>query len=85
MPDLYILTGANGAGKSTVGYSYLPAAVQKKYTIFDGDKLTLQKKREFYLSGIKFLPSNVSAKPWVKPGRCGIQKRRYELAYPHGQ
>lgn len=55
MPDLYIITGANGAGKSTVGYSYLPVVVQKKYTVFDGDKLTLQKKREFYLAGVKSL------------------------------
>jgi len=48
MPDLYILTGANGAGKSTVGFSYLPRAVQNNCVIFDGDKLTLLKKRELY-------------------------------------
>jgi predicted ABC-type ATPase len=50
MPDLYIIMGSNGAGKSTVGFSYLPEAVQKNNTVFDGDKLTLQKKREFYKS-----------------------------------
>ena len=31
--------GANGAGKSTVGPSYLPAHIQEKHEIFDGDKL----------------------------------------------
>lgn len=53
MPDLYIITGANGAGKSTVGFSYLPTIIQKTHTVFDGDKLTLQKKREFIHAGIK--------------------------------
>ncbi len=48
MPDLYIITGANGAGKSTVGYSYLPMLVQGNCEVFDGDKLTLKKKRELY-------------------------------------
>jgi predicted ABC-type ATPase len=48
MPDLYIITGANGAGKSTVGSSYLPADIQANYPIFDGDKLAMQKQREFY-------------------------------------
>ena len=48
MPDLYIITGANGAGKSTVGFSYLPTVIQKNYTVFDGDKLALQKKRELF-------------------------------------
>lgn len=50
MPDLYIIMGSNGAGKSTVGFSYLPEIVQENFTVFDGDKLTLQKKREFYKS-----------------------------------
>ncbi|MEO6669176.1 MAG: zeta toxin family protein [Ferruginibacter sp.] len=53
MPDLYIITGANGAGKSTVGFSYLPTVIQKNHTVFDGDKLTLQKKREFILGGLR--------------------------------
>ena len=48
MPDLYILMGANGAGKSTTGASYLPLHIQNKYEVFDGDKLYLQKAREFY-------------------------------------
>lgn len=48
MPGLYIITGANGAGKSTVGSSYLPKHIQKKYEIFDGDKLFMRKHRELY-------------------------------------
>jgi len=50
MPDLYIITGSNGAGKSTFGHSYLPKNIQDNNTIFDGDKLYLLKKRELYLS-----------------------------------
>jgi len=48
MPALYIITGANGAGKSTFGFSYLPTQLQHNYTIFDGDKLFLLKRRELY-------------------------------------
>lgn len=51
MPDLYIITGSNGAGKSTLGFSYLPVHLQAN--IFDGDKLFMQKKAEFWQSGIK--------------------------------
>jgi predicted ABC-type ATPase len=39
MPDLYILTGSNGTGKSTTGHFYLPEEFRAKYEIFDGDKL----------------------------------------------
>ncbi|HEY2720692.1 MAG TPA: zeta toxin family protein [Chitinophagaceae bacterium] len=39
MPVLFIITGSNGAGKSTVGYTYLPEEIQKEYIVFDGDKL----------------------------------------------
>lgn len=38
MPSLFIITGSNGAGKSTVGYSYLPDVIQETYKVFDGDK-----------------------------------------------
>ncbi len=48
MPELYIITGSNGAGKSTVGIDYLPAQVRNNYQIFDGDKLFLSKRRELY-------------------------------------
>jgi len=48
MPDLYILMGANGAGKSTTGASYLPLHIQKKQEVFDGDKFYWAKIRELY-------------------------------------
>jgi predicted ABC-type ATPase len=54
MPALFIITGSNGAGKSTVGYTYLPEEIQKNYTVFDGDKMALLKKREL-LKTIKSL------------------------------
>lgn len=47
MPGLYIITGSNGAGKSSFGISYVPKPLQV-YTIFDGDKLFTQKRRQFY-------------------------------------
>ncbi|HRO70044.1 MAG TPA: hypothetical protein PK951_06680 [Chitinophagaceae bacterium] len=52
MASLFIITGSNGAGKSTVGYTYLPEEIQKKYTVFDGDKIALEKRKEL-LSSIK--------------------------------
>jgi predicted ABC-type ATPase len=48
MPDLYVITGANGSGKSTVGFSYLPKIIQDNYNVFDGDKLAMQKRIELY-------------------------------------
>lgn len=50
MPDLFIITGPNGSGKSTAGFLYLPEYLQGVTTIFDGDKLFLNKKRELYPS-----------------------------------
>lgn len=52
MPALYIITGSNGAGKSTIGADYLPADIQQRCTVFDGDKLFGQKQREFWSAGI---------------------------------
>ncbi|HVI44051.1 MAG TPA: zeta toxin family protein [Chitinophaga sp.] len=52
MPGLYIITGSNGAGKSSVGSYYLPPHIQQDCTIFDGDKLFLQKQKELWQSGI---------------------------------
>jgi predicted ABC-type ATPase len=48
MPGLYVITGSNGAGKSSFGHSYLPKYLKDNYPIFDGDKLYLIKKREVY-------------------------------------
>ena len=47
-----IITGSNGAGKSTVGPDYLPSHIQRK-TVFDGDKLFMEKRSELWRSGIK--------------------------------
>ncbi len=51
MPDIYIITGSNGAGKSTVGPTYLPEYLQLNYPVFDGDKLFMQKQRELWKNG----------------------------------
>lgn len=52
MPELYIITGSNGAGKSTVGPDYLPEHIQQ-HPVFDGDKLFMEKRSELWRSGIK--------------------------------
>lgn len=51
MPELYIITGSNGAGKSSVGPDYIPSPLNA--SIFDGDKLFMQKRSEFWHNGIK--------------------------------
>ncbi len=48
MAGLYIITGSNGAGKSSFGASYLPEKLQG-YNVFDGDKLFMQKRRRLSL------------------------------------
>jgi predicted ABC-type ATPase len=48
MPDLYIITGSNGAGKSSVGPKYLPERIFKQGPVFDGDKLFVEKRRELW-------------------------------------
>jgi hypothetical protein len=35
MPELYIITGSNGAGKSSVGRDYLPLHLQQKNILVD--------------------------------------------------
>lgn len=51
MSLLYIITGSNGAGKSSVGPDYIPTHLRN--SIFDGDKLFMQKRSEFWINGIK--------------------------------
>jgi predicted ABC-type ATPase len=51
VPALYIITGSNGAGKSSIGPSYLPDNL--KQDVFDGDKLFMQKRSDLYISGIR--------------------------------
>ncbi len=53
MPELYIITDSNGAGKSTIGPDYLPPHIQEQCEIFDGDKLFMNKRSELWNSGIK--------------------------------
>ncbi len=53
MPELYIITGSNGAGKSTVGADYLPLTIRQQCIIFDGDKLFMDKQRQLWKAGIK--------------------------------
>ena len=48
MPTLYIITGSNGAGKSTVGPEYLPEEIKNNYKVFDGDKLFMEKQAELF-------------------------------------
>ncbi|GGH08859.1 hypothetical protein FAZ19_02395 [Sphingobacterium alkalisoli] len=50
MPELFVITGSNGAGKSTVGPSYFPDNLQD---VFDGDKLYLEKRSELWKSGLR--------------------------------
>lgn len=47
MPNLHIITGSNGAGKSSVGPSYLPDEIQLSCSVFDGDKLFMEKRKHF--------------------------------------
>lgn len=53
MPELYIIAGSNGAGKSTVGPDYLPQQIRENNTVFDGDKLFVQKRAALWKEGIK--------------------------------
>jgi predicted ABC-type ATPase len=52
MPQLYIITGSNGAGKSSIGGYFLPLYIRQNCTVFDGDKLFMNKQREVWKSGI---------------------------------
>src|SRR5882672_10534176 len=48
MPELYIITGSNGAGKSSIGPEYLPAHLRQLGPVFDGDKLFVEKRKELW-------------------------------------
>ena len=48
MPALYLITGSNGAGKSTVGPDYLPPHIAANHVVFDGDKLYTGKVAELW-------------------------------------
>lgn len=51
MPVLIIITGSNGAGKSSIGPDYIPSKLRN--SIFDGDKLFMEKKSEIWASGVR--------------------------------
>ena len=51
MPALIIITGSNGAGKSSVGPEYIPSKLRD--SILDGDKLFMGKKSEIWASGVR--------------------------------
>lgn len=53
MHELYIITGSNGAGKSSVGPIYLPEYIRNTCPVFDGDKLFMQKQRELWATGMR--------------------------------
>ncbi len=55
MPTLYLITGSNGAGKSTVGPDYLPENVRDNFVVFDGDKLYTSRVKELWPLQIKSL------------------------------
>jgi predicted ABC-type ATPase len=66
LPQLHIITGSNGAGKSTVGITYLPQYIQDNYTVFDGDKLFIAKRKELYPSVTKsFKEARKIAEEWL--------------------
>jgi predicted ABC-type ATPase len=48
MPELYIITGSNGAGKSSIGPEYLPVTIRELGPVFDGDKLYIEKRNELW-------------------------------------
>jgi predicted ABC-type ATPase len=48
MPELFIITGSNGAGKSSIGPEYLPGHIRQQGPIFDGDKLFVEKRKELW-------------------------------------
>ncbi len=51
MPILIIITGSNGAGKSSIGPDYVPNKLRG--SIFDGDKLFMEKKSEIWASCVR--------------------------------
>lgn len=53
MPELYIITGSNGAGKSSLGKNYLPDHIVNACQVFDGDKLFMDKQRELWKQGVR--------------------------------
>ena len=53
MPEVYIITGSNGAGKSTIGPEYLPVQIKDTCEVFDGDKLFMTLKKNLWDNGMR--------------------------------
>lgn len=62
---MFIITGSNGAGKSTVGKSYLPPALHQKYSFFDGDQLSLLKRKELLTTIRSLKEAGRQADEWM--------------------
>jgi len=66
VPELHIITGSNGAGKSTVGSDYLPEHIFANHTVFDGDRLFLEKRKEFSQQTKSFKEARNLASEWLE-------------------
>jgi predicted ABC-type ATPase len=66
LPELHVITGSNGAGKSSVGPEYLPSHIKNIYQVFDGDKLTLEKTKELFASKlVSYKEAKTKANEWI--------------------
>lgn len=66
MPELHVITGSNGAGKSSVGPEYLPVHIKEVCKVFDGDKLALNKIKELFATKLhSYKESKILASEWV--------------------
>lgn len=67
MPDLHIITGSNGAGKSTVGPDYLPKHIKDNHVVFDGDLIFVRKRKELFPAQTKSVKyANKDAMDYVR-------------------
>lgn len=66
MPELHVITGSNGAGKSSVGSNYLPVQIRNTCNVFDGDKLALEKTKELFATKLHgYKEAKNMANEWV--------------------
>jgi predicted ABC-type ATPase len=66
LPELHVITGSNGAGKSSVGSEYLPKHIRAVCKVFDGDKLALDKTKEFFATKLySYKESKNLANEWI--------------------
>jgi predicted ABC-type ATPase len=66
LPELHIISGSNGAGKSSVGSEYLPQHIRAVCEVFDGDRLALNKTKELYATKLySYKESKSIANDWI--------------------